>query len=222
QVLIQRRFYLYHWMMFTPPAAIVTGHLLWRAWNAAAPRGDIVRRASLIAAVTGGAWALLSLRAELYRNSLAVLAGRWDLREYQRSFRAVFDYSVGDGMDAGLHVRSRSTPRDRLLVLGFEPHVYFYAQRTAPTRHASTAPLFGETSISEARRERWFAEYMGDLRGSPPLYWVEREGEQTLSLPPWAAELPRFRFQHYRLEGKYGRFRVYRRRDAPRSPRPRN
>lgn len=218
QIVLQRRFYLYHWSVLTPAAAFLAADGLARlggGWVggrflAGSPRPtSALLLAGLLVCIP------LARQAPVLAQSLEVLSGRTLLREYHRRFQGVFDYSVADGMDAAAHAAVRSGPEDRLLVLGFEPHVYLYSGRRAPTRHASDAPLFGETSIRLARRQAWLHELLNDLRRSRPLYWIEWEPPASLARPAWAGPLAAFRFRHYREEGKYGRFRVYRRQVRP-------
>ncbi len=221
QIVLQRRFYLYHWSVLTPAAAFLAADGLLRlGWGRIRPGRFRVHSLRVPVVALGAALVLFPLARQVpsWLPSLDVLSGRTTLQDYHRRFRGVFDYSVAEGMDAAAHVAAHAAPGDRLLVLGFEPHVYLYSGLQAPTRHASDAPLFGETSIRESRRKVWLAEMLDDLRGTPPLYWVEWEPPTPLTRPAWAEPLAAFRFRQYREEGKYGRFRVYRRRDRP-SPR---
>lgn len=211
QVVVQRRFYLYHWAVFTPPAAWLAAYGACRLWDTGRKRGPVLR-ALLLAVGAVLAFLALAPRAERAGAALRVLTGQQSLLQFRGGFAGVFHYRVGGPLDAAAHVRARSRPGDRLLVVGFEPEVYLYSGRRAPSRHASDAPLFDETSIREARRRRWFAELMRDLERAPPLYLVMRDREQPGGYPPWSAPLARFRERCYAHEADYGRFHVYRRR----------
>jgi hypothetical protein len=215
QVLIQRRFYLYHWTVLTPAAAWLAADGLLRLWDGAQRLGRYrspARAPGLLACVALVGLALAPHAAH-FAGAAEVLTGRRSAREFKREFQGVFAYSAGEAMDAAAHIRRRSGPGDTLIVLSFEPEVYLYAGRRAPSRHASIAPIFGETSIRENRRRAWLAELVDDLRRRPPLYLVDRIEGAELARPPWAASLAAMQFQNYRLEGKYGRLRVFRRRE---------
>jgi hypothetical protein len=143
-----------------------------------------------------------------------VLTGRLSVAEFRGRHTGVFGYDVRFAGQAAAHVHRNSQPEDPLLVLAFEPEVYLYSNRRAPTRHASEAPLFGETSISETRRRAWFAELMSDLNHRPPLYVVDRDVPHAR--PEWSRPLFEWLTRDYRLEASYGPFRVYRRTTGPR------
>lgn len=222
QVVGQRRFYLYHWTVFTPAAAWLAAYALFAiaGWARAAGRWRAVVLAST--AVLGLVAIDLALqpRWERWGALSRVFSGRLTVRDFKRGFYGVFDYSVAEGMDAADHIRVRSRPGDGLFVMSFEPEVYLYSGRFAPTRHASNAPIVGETSIREARRRRWFQELMLDLYRHPPLYLVERENDPA-ALPEWVAPFQQFRVRGYAFEGRFGSLRVYRRLGSRYARRPR-
>jgi hypothetical protein len=213
QVTVQRRFYLYHWAVLTPAAAWLAADGLARAW---AGFRDLrpLRLAARCLCLAGGAglfWLAVSPRWPEWTGAARVLGGRESVQDYRRGFYGVFQYSAAEGMDTAALLRARTLPGDRVMVLAFEPEVYLYSAREAPTRHASVAPVFGETSIRAERRRRWFRELMADVQRYPPLYLVERDPEER-ARPPWATDLTRFRSRYYAPEAQRGLFRLYRRR----------
>ena len=211
QVVVQRRFYLYHWVVLTPPAAWFTAELLAAAWHR---RQRVPWLRCLVVGV--GALALAVALAPRWPSWVwagAVMTGKMRVAEFRGRHTGVFGYNVQFARQAATHVRLNSTPQDPLLVLAFEPEVYLYSDRRAPTRHASEAPLFGETSISEDRRQAWFAQLLSDLKRRPPLYLVDRDVPHER--PGWSRPLfDRIR-SDYQLEAEYGPFRVYRHRASP-------
>lgn len=214
QVVVQRRFYLYHWAVLTPPAAWFTAEWLVLLWS----RRSRHTISHLI--LVSGCAAILGLalapRWPSWCWTTAVFAGRMSVSEYRARHTGVFGYDVHFARQAAEHIRRGSGPSDPVLVLGFEPEVYLYANRYAPTRQASEAPIFGETSIREVRRKAWFTELLADLKWNPPLYLVDRDVPHVR--PPWFAPLQDIMVREYRCEATYGPFRVYRRvmrADAP-------
>jgi len=212
QVIVQRRFYLYHWAVLTPPAAWFAARMLVDVWQRR-PAG-VVRRAVIVGVGMAALLVALAPRWPSWRWAGAVMAGSMTVPEFRGRHTGVFGYDVRFARQAATHVRCNSAPADPLLVLAFEPEVYLYSERRAPTRHASEAPLFGETSIREARRRAWFAELMSDLRRRPPLYVVDRDVPHVR--PDWSRPLFAWMERDYRLEATYGPFRVYRRVVEPR------
>ena len=134
------------------------------------------------------------------------------LAEFRGRHLGVFGFDPAASRAAAEHVQSRSTPHDSLLVFGFEPQVYVYSGRRALTRHASDAPLTGETSIRETRRLAWFSELMADLRRQPPLYIVESAPPQPR--PEWCGPFWDLLAADYQWEASYGQLKVYRRKSA--------
>jgi hypothetical protein len=203
QVVVQRRFYLYHWAVLTPPAAWFAAQLVLGAWR---------RRPLRVLTLALGLTALglaLAPRWPSWRWAVSVASGSMSVNEFKARHVGVFGYNVNFARQAAEHLRRASRPEDRVLALGFEPEVYLYANRFAPTRHASEAPLFGETSIREARRQSWFGELMADLRRRPPLYIVDRDVPHVR--PPWSSPLQELISGEYHLEARYGPFSLYRR-----------
>jgi hypothetical protein len=209
QVVVQRRFYLYHWAVLTPPSAWFAAKWVATGWKG--------RTRYLQPTIVGFAVVFLvaavAPRWPSWRWAGAVLAGQMPVAEFRGRHTGVFGYDVRFARQAAEHVRERSQPEDPLLVLAFEPEVYLYSDRRAPTRHASEAPLFGETSIVEGRRRAWFAELRSDLNRRPPLYVVDRDVPHLR--PEWSRPLFAWITQDYRQEATYGPFRVYRRRAVP-------
>lgn len=211
QVVVQRRFYLYHWAVLTPPAAWFAAELIATGWTCRARLPGL--RMVILGISTGALVFAVAPRWPTWRWAGEVLVGRMSVVEFQGRHTGVFGYDVRFARQAAQHVRKRSRPGDPLLVLAFEPEVYLYSDRRAPTRHASEAPLFGETSISEERRRSWFAELMSDVHHRPPLYVVDRDVPHRR--PEWSRPLFAWIEHDYRQEATYGPFRVYRRVSAP-------
>lgn len=207
QVAVQRRFYLYHWAVLTPPAAWFAAEWLVLLWSQRSRH--TVSRLILVSGCAAMLGLALAPRWPSWCWATAVFTGRMSVSEYRARHTGVFGYDVRSARQAAEHIRRGSGPSDPVLVLGFEPEVYLYAGRYAPTRQASEAPIFGETSIREARRKAWFSEMLADLKRNPPLYLVDRDVPHVR--PSWFAPLRELMARDYRCEATYGPFRVYRR-----------
>lgn len=207
QVAVQRRFYLYHWAVLTPPAAWFAAEWLVLLWSRRSRH--TVSRLILVSGCAAMLGLALAPRWPSWCWATAVVTGKMSVGEYRARHTGVFGYDVRFARQAAEHIRRGSGPSDPVLVLGFEPEVYLYANRYAPTRQVSEAPIFGETSIREARRKAWFSEMLADLERNPPLYLVDRDVPHVR--PPWFAPLREIMARDYRCEKTYGPFRVYRR-----------
>jgi hypothetical protein len=200
QVLLQRRFYLYHWAVLTPPAAWLAAWLLRDCWDRLR-RWPAGRPALALALLLGGLW-IARPRAETYHRWLELAGGRRSVERFRSSFRGVFDYSVAASTALAARARQTALPGDRLQVLAFEPQLYLWSGLRPPGRHASTAPLFGETSIALARRQTWTKELFSTLQAAPPRFVVTRPAERW---PEWTRQLsewvPREYFPVLNAEG---------------------
>lgn len=148
------------------------------------------------------------------------LAGPPDGWAYRND--GVFDY--GESWRLAAHLRERTEAREPILVWGYEPLVYYLAERHPPTRFHTTHPLVergASGELSEMQR-RWRREFMADVRRHPPAFVaVVREDDwwwspdrmtsrELLSdFPAWREFLE----ANYRRDGEIGRFLVYRRAD---------
>lgn len=66
------------------------------------------------------------------------------------------------------YVRENTGPKDRILVLGSEPQIYFYAKRLSATGHIYMYPLMEEQSHAEAMQ----AEMLRDITVNRPRYVI--------------------------------------------------
>jgi hypothetical protein len=160
-VLIQGKFFRYQWVVAFPFLALLGGFgavTLFadlQEW-AASPR----RRELLYALILG---ALLFLAPEtpgaLYNMSGFVrwLAGKDTYAEH------LARYPASANVVLGKRIKATTRPDETILVWGFEPVIYFVAERSAPTRFYLN--FFVTTAWDNAP---WRAELMEDLRRNPP------------------------------------------------------
>ena len=69
------------------------------------------------------------------------------------------------------HIAQNSRPEDRVLIVGSEPQILFYARRRSATRYIYFYPLTGDFPDARARQQAVIEE----VRGARPLYvvWVD-------------------------------------------------
>lgn len=185
QVLLQGKFFLYHWLVFLPPLGLLAGAGLARVENFFGPAGGTTapsagRRVGgavvfLLCAwfilVFGRAWWLI---AESYQTRRFV-TGEISRREYYARFnssdaRGRGDFNLLASVAVAELARKIVPPDGRLLVFGYEPIINYLAARPAPTRFEIDYPLtFTPASPrSEKLRQKWREEFMRGLTARPP------------------------------------------------------
>jgi hypothetical protein len=157
------------------------------------------------------------IRTESVRN---VLSGRFLDRPYPNEFRnrTVFDFT--ESWDVAEYLRNRTNPDDRIQVWGYEPLVYYLAERRAASRFHITHPLVMRVpgTALTPMQERWRSEFLQNVAELPPRYvvvvrddnWWWAPGEQTSEqllddFPGWK----RFIDERYAVVHTIGRFRIY-------------
>jgi hypothetical protein len=134
----------------------------------------------------------------------------------------VFDFT--ESYDVAGYLRAHTTSGEPILVWGYDPLVYYLADRRAASRFGISHPLVMRAPGQEMTPMQlsWRAEFIRDVNARKPRYvavvqndnwwWApeERTSEELLDdFPEWKALLQR----RYRLEQTIGRFLVYRRTD---------
>ena len=89
------------------------------------------------------------------------------------------------------------------------------ADRRSPTRHSSTAPIFGELQIPAALRKRWLHELLNDCARRPPKVLVTKGAlPEALAqpVPPRCDTSPlTLASWRYDWRAKVGKFEIYER-----------
>jgi hypothetical protein len=232
-ILVQGKLWAYHWMAAFPSWGVMAGAAYVGAarrmtWRGLSPTADNRNALLVVVVITMGVWALAAW-GQRAGQSIALHTGRMSVARfyggeikpgaYQEQFgRYGFgDFSYWADDQVAAYLRGHTSPGDRVFVWGFEPLIYFLADRRPASRFLMDHPL-------EARfkkREAWRAELLSDLRRRPPLYFIvvthdtwelERE-ESTVQLRRFEA-LYRFVERHYRVEATIEDFTLLRRVDA--------
>lgn len=179
-VLMQKKFYTYHWGVVIGPAVALTGCLaadISRSLPAAHERRTV--------GISAVALVLFLWRASDggYQNwyvendaALSWLSGRIDREAFTRHFDLPWlDYRYHDDERVGLWLRAHSKPSDLVAVRGFEPAIYAVAQRECPGRFFWTT--FLTSPVRAYRREEWLAEDDAAFARTPPRYIVCLAGQ---------------------------------------------
>jgi hypothetical protein len=85
----------------------------------------------------------------------------------------VLDYSLDDNRAVGRELARRTKPEDRVYVWGFEPGVYWFANREAATRYVYNVP---QRALWQQARAR--VELLDELRANPPRIILVQRGDK--------------------------------------------
>jgi hypothetical protein len=204
-VLVQLKFYRYHWGAFVGPAAVfaATGHTLCRDWLSARFRQGIdvgLAAAVLLFYALAGDRTKIALGG--WRNAVLWLSGAMTREQFTYQFVMPpypLRYWYHDSEMAGLWLREHSRPSDNVCARGFQAEVYEIAQRSYKGR------FFWTYFLSEPKRfyrhEEWLAQDRADVLRDPPRFVVTladvHEGVESLE---WFESLG----LHYEHRGQWG------------------
>lgn len=177
-VLVQARFFLYHWLVLIPAMGLGAGAGMNSLRGGLARwRGSVLARAAIALVLVwftlmfGRSWYLI---AESYRTRDYIFS-RITLTDYYARFSEGDETGKGDfnlmaSAAAAHYLRERTDKDSRVLVFGYEPIVNYLAARPAPTRFQIDYPLTftPRSPRAEAYRQKWRAEFMADLKTRPP------------------------------------------------------
>ena len=217
-LVLQGRLYFYHWLPVLPPLAMLGGYCLATRLRSLVLDPDRAhrRRNAIVAAVI----LLIPIVAEIGRFSPAasLATGRIDREQHLARFNGIFGFSALENARAADYLRRQSRPDETILVHGFEPDLYYQAERASPTRHLSSAPIIGEVQIPLSLRRRWQIEQSRDARLRPPRFIVLAGFADPAMAAHWAARQPvgiTYAGQNYVMAAEVGKFKFLRRDDAP-------
>lgn len=220
-VMIQNKYYWYHWIPVYPSLAVAAGIGLAGIWDTAIARltvgGSASRRfveraiPSLVAALLLATVFPLSDVTAAVRSRVGGVEARED---YLRRFTLGDNYSYLTDLKAAEFVSDNTPEGATLLVWGFEPLVNVLSDRPSPTRFGVNYPLVvGEGSELFAR---YRAEFISGLGEHPPalVIVVERdESNQTYAPSNVALEtFPEFTAwlnAGYELTGRIDDFQIW-------------
>jgi len=222
-VWVQDKYHGYHWLPVLPPVGLLAGQGMAAGWQwlrRAARR----RTARVLGAV--GLAAIAVLLGATYRlhfgRPIGYALGRIPRDQFLRDFGSYGrgDFSLAADLRVASFLREETSPEDPLYIWGFEPLVYFLADRRPASRFITVQPLVTPWSPSE-----WRQEVIEDLERSRPPYilvlhndvfpWVTASladsAQQLTSFPELRALLG----THYREVRRMEDFDVWQREERP-------
>jgi len=167
-VVVEGRFYGYHLVLLLPPLSLLAARTLGGLWEALqrAPESR-VRIPALVGLVLAFT---LPVTQDIARFRVAWLAQTGQMP--QQAFWSLFAfpnyYPFSNTAQVADYARTHTSPGDTILVYDFDPAIYYLADRVAPTRHISLAPLYEQNLFPTPLRQRWISEQIADVRRKPP------------------------------------------------------
>jgi hypothetical protein len=107
-----------------------------------------------------------------------------------------------ESIEIGQYLKERTTPDDRIAIVGSEPQIYFYAERRAATGYLYTYPLMENQRFARGMQE----EMIRQIEAAAPRYlvyvhiatsWLARPESEGLILGWFNA----YQRQHYKVVG---------------------
>lgn len=216
-VLVQGKFYDYHYLPLLAPSALVTGlgfSALLRFPLSRIPRRSI--RVALIAGLIAVAIAATPMGGRAVELARVTVGGQ-TMDEYiaSRSEYALSLYNVGEIRAVAKLLQETTTPEQRVFVWGYAPTIYVRAQRRTVSRFLYNFPL--RTAWQNAEYK---AELMRALRARPPevfvvssedrYYGLTGSRKDSAELLRDFEELNEFVGSRYVFNTKIGRYSVFR------------
>jgi hypothetical protein len=183
----------HYFVLLLPAAALLIGLAVERGARAAA-----VRVSPAGAAVAGLAVVALGAAQSVYSFSNIL----FDAGPAEAS-RLIYDTCpFPESVEIAAYIRARTSPEERIAVIGSEPQIYFYAQRRAATGYLYTYPMMEPQPYAARMRD----EMMDEIEAARPAYvvfvtertsWMARkDSDQSI-----VKRAGRFLDAHYRQVG---------------------
>lgn len=182
-VVIQAKFFVYHWHLLLPFLALLGGWSAAFFWRSLRHAGRSPVAAGTAVAAVGAL--LLLLTPDVTDRGVREWEGfaRYVLEPESRSRyfdrfglygRSTFSYRASDEVSA--YLRSRTQPGDTIFVWGYDPLLYITTERDSPSRFTS---YIGLMALWTPRA--WIDEWLDDLERERPVYIITQAGENA----PW-------------------------------------
>ncbi len=169
-VWIQDKYHAYHWLPVLLPVGLLAGHgvVIIGSWlNRIAGRAARPLAAAGLALL---AFLLTTAWLAQFRFPLAYLNGRMPQEAFLAEYRdrASQDFSFAADLQVAAFLNQNTAPGTPVYIWGFEPLVYFLADRPSASRFITLQPLVTPWSPPE-----WRKELIADLeRTRPPFILV--------------------------------------------------
>lgn len=172
---MQAKYFEYHFGASVPLLAFVAGLGWFKIWRAATREhgGGAVAFASLVVVVgmarvpiydvPEGFW----VRAWERTKGLVGQSEQPDQQAWDRRFHYCADFNLSADREVATWLRERTDPSEHIFVWGFEPAIYWLAERRSPSKFIYNVPQRVLWEHDKARNE-----LLADLRNSPPAWFV--------------------------------------------------
>ena len=176
-VLLQNKYYEYHWLVILPPGLVLAAHGVLAALGDRADGGDRaggVDRAgrTLALALVAVVVARAAVRPVFYVQQWAsYAAGRTGAHFYFHDFRDDGPSRPWERMRVGEYLRDRLRPGEGIAVWGTEAGILYHAASPTPFRLAAWHwPM--TNAVGTPVQRAYLREYLDALRTRPPAYVV--------------------------------------------------
>jgi hypothetical protein len=222
QVWAQGKYFEYHWVPALPPLGLLAGWglaVVWRLLRAGVRSPRLAR-----ALAEAGAAVLLASFASAYwahfKTEIGYAAGGLPASEFLSQFKDRSDFSLTADLQVASFLKAHTPPGAPIFIWGFEPIVYFLADRPPASRFLSQQPLVTPWSPPEWRRE-----LIGNLEQRRPAYllvlhhdfmpWVTMRPYDSAGELPGYPELLELLRNNYHSVGRIEDFDLWERNGAP-------
>jgi hypothetical protein len=179
-IAMQGKFFPYHYAATLPLIAFMAGLGYYKLWRRclAGGAGAIVAYAAFLVAVTAMRDAARDLPQGFWERAQARMAYVFRRAPYEnrealdRDLYYVADYNLDADRAVALEVRSRTRSEDPIFIWGFEPVIYWLADRRPSSRFIYNVPQRTQWERDYARRE-----LMRELRQRPPEVFVVQRND---------------------------------------------
>jgi hypothetical protein len=166
-VYVQGKYFEYHWLPALPPFALLAGAGVAAGWRLVRERSDSPGTATGIA--VAAAVVLLAALGAGYRDQFAaeigLATGRISRSAFTEGFKDRQDFSLSADLQVAAYLKQHTAPGTPVFIWGFEPIIYFLADRPPASRFISQQPL-----VTPWSPPAWREELLRDLAGKQPAY----------------------------------------------------
>jgi 4-amino-4-deoxy-L-arabinose transferase-like glycosyltransferase len=174
-IAMQGKFFAYHYGATLPLIALLAGLGLYKLWRRCLGGGvgAILAYFAFVAVAVPMRYAVRDLpqffaeRSWIRLEYLLRMAPYRSREAMDQELSYVADYSLAADRRVALEVRARTRPADRVFVWGFEPVIFWLADRRPASRFIYNVAQRSPWEVEHARRE-----LMSDLRKTPPALVV--------------------------------------------------
>jgi len=168
-LVVQNKFYIYHGIPLLAPSAVMAGYIISnfyeKTYFSKIPRHFFL----LVATITLLCASLLPWLKTNQKTMIEFATANFKLEEVYAQFGDYGngDYSVRADMEVATYIKSQTDENDTLFIWGFEPTVYFLAERSSASRFLYNFPLFSFFDWPDLREQ-----LIDELKWIEPLYII--------------------------------------------------